>query len=362
MAVRVLAVTPMRYAVILAFVLPLAAQDSRFNARSHLVLVPVTVTDANGRSVDGLEAADFLLLDDQRPRKVTVDTIATGVAPIALVIAVQSSGISSAVLEKVRKIGAMIQPIVTGERGCAGLVSFAESVTWLQACTKDPDALQRALDRLRPGDHKEAAMLDAVNESIERLRKEPNSRRVLLLISESRDRGSEADLETVTISAQAADVTVYAATYSAVKAAFTSKLPLTFKPRPKSPQTTPKSKAMHTANGAPPSVSNPVSPKLVPQGQSLEYPAGLREILRLHQTNTTEALAAVTGGITFPFTRQKGLEEAIQKLGAELHSQYVLSFAPEGSAPGYHKLEMSLVREGRFNIRARPGYWSADPQ
>lgn len=349
----------MRYAVILAFVLPLTAQDSRFNARSRLVLVPVTVTDANGRSVDGLEAADFLLLDNARARKVTVDTIATGVAPIALVIAVQSSGISTAVLEKVRKIGAMIQPLITGERGCAALLSFAESVTWLQDCTKNPDALQRAFNQLRPGEHKEAAMLDAVNESVERLRKQPNSRRVLLLISESRDRGSESDLETVTIAAQSADVTIYAATYSAVKTALTSKAPLSEQPRTKSPQATPESEAMGTLDGRPPSLFNP---KLTPEAQRVDFRAGIREILRLHQTNTTQALAAVTGGIAFPFTRQKGLEDAIQKLGAELHSQYILSFAPEDSAPGYHKLEVSLAREGRFHIRARPGYWPADPQ
>jgi hypothetical protein len=74
-------------------------------------------------------------------------------------------------------------------------------------------------------------------------------------------------------------------------------------------------------------------------------------------------LTAVTGGIAFPFTRQKGLEDAIQKLGAELHSQYMLSFVPEDSAPGYHKLEVRVVRAGEFRIRARPGYWSAaDPQ
>src|ERR1022692_4217647 len=101
----------MRTAAILLFVLPLIAQDSRFGVHSRLVLVPVTVTDANGRSVDDLEAADFLLLDGGRERKVAVDTIATGVAPIALVIAVQSSGISIPVLEKVRRIGAMIQPL-----------------------------------------------------------------------------------------------------------------------------------------------------------------------------------------------------------------------------------------------------------
>src|ERR1022692_5136146 len=144
----------MRCAVIFALVLPLAAQDSRFNVRSRLVLVPVTISDSNGRPVDGLEAADFRLLDNRWGRKITVDTIATGVAPIALVIAVQSAGISTPVLEKVRKIGSMIQPLVTGERGCAALVSFAKTVTWLQECTNNADAFGRALHGLQPGEHK----------------------------------------------------------------------------------------------------------------------------------------------------------------------------------------------------------------
>jgi VWFA-related protein len=352
----------MRCAVILAFVLSLAAQDSRFNVRSRLVLVPVSVSDSNGRSVDGLEAADFRLLDNRWERKVTVDTIATGVAPIALVIAVQSSGISIPVLEKVRKIGAMIQPLVTGERGCAAVASFAEEVAWLQECTGNPDAIQRALRRLRPGEHKKAVMLDAVDQSIERLRKQPNARRVLLLISESRDRGSKTDLEAVTKAAQSADVAIYALTYSAITTAFTSKDPLSRESPAKSSQTTPEQGAMRTANGAPPSPYNPVSPKLMGEGQSVDVIAMISELAHLSQPNSTQALAAATGGITFPFTRQKGLEDAIQKLGAELHSQYVLSFVPQDAAPGYHNLEVSLAREGKFRIRARPGYWSSEPR
>jgi len=83
--------------------LVLAAQEPRFGAQSRLVLVPTTVTDARGHTIDGLEATDFMLLDNRRPQKLTVDTIGTGVAPIALVVAVQASGISKAVLDKVRK-------------------------------------------------------------------------------------------------------------------------------------------------------------------------------------------------------------------------------------------------------------------
>ena len=102
----------MKTVLALALAFPLLAQEPRFNVQSRLVLVPATVTDSKGRPVDGVADADFVVLDDGRPQKVSVDSFATGVAPIALVIAVQSSGISAAVLAKVRKIGAMIQPLV----------------------------------------------------------------------------------------------------------------------------------------------------------------------------------------------------------------------------------------------------------
>src|SRR4051812_8069829 len=95
-----------RALILCALAVSLAAQESRFDVRSRLVVVPASISDVKGRPIDGLEASDFLLLDNGRPQKVAVDTIDTGVAPIALVIAVQTSGISAAALEKVRRIGA----------------------------------------------------------------------------------------------------------------------------------------------------------------------------------------------------------------------------------------------------------------
>jgi VWFA-related protein len=318
----------------------------------------VTVTDAKGRTIDGLEAKDFVVLDDGRPQKATVDTMATGVAPIALVVAIQASGISKAVLEKVHNIGAMIQPLVTGERGCAAVVSFSQRLVWIQECTNSADALARAFEKVRPGAAKSARMLDAVHESIERLRQHPNSRRVLLLISESRDRGSETALDQVAVAAQTAGVTVYAATYSAFKTGFTNKSPaageLQMPTRPQTP-----TDENNTVSGGPPSC-NPQGcpdPPLPPPEQRVDILSGMGELVRLGKINTTQALTRGTGGATFPFTRLKGLEEAIQKLGAELHSQYLLSFTPDDATGGYHRLEVQ-VAGADFRVRARPGYWS----
>jgi VWFA-related protein len=255
----------------------------------------------------------------------------------------------------------MIQPLITGDRGCAAVVSFADRISWLQDCTKDPDALERAFRELqpvlRPGEDKEARMLDAAQSAIEHLRHRPNARRVLLLISESRDRGSEITLDVVTTAAQSAGVTVYAASYSAFKTAFTSKVPVSEPRRPLKPKTP--NDATGTVNGNPPGKNNPF-PKTPPPEQQVDALGGIGELARLLKTNTTDVLTKSTGGTTFPFSKQMALEGAIEKLGAELHMQYVVSFVPEASTPGYHALEVRLARPGEFRIRARPGYWSTE--
>ena len=49
------------------------------------------------------------------------------------------------------------------------------------------------------------------------------------------------------------------------------------------------------------------------------------------------------------------LEEAIQKIGAELHSQYFVSYTPNNKDEGgFHTLEVTV---GPYKTQTRPGYW-----
>ena len=302
----------MRRLAWLLFVCLAPAQDPRFGVQSRLVVVPVTVADAKGRLLDGLEPEDFQVFDNGQPRKTAVDFRATGVAPIALVVAIQASGISKPVLEKVRKIGGMIQPLVTGERGCAAVLSFSDRLDWLQRCTNDDVSIARAFEAITPGPPKAGRMLDAATEAVAELRKRPNSRKVLLLISETRDRGSESTLQQAADAVQKEGVIVYAATYSAFGAAWTTKSS---------------------------AIADPQMPKA--------------------PTKPSDETGTATGGVTFPFLRQKGLEDAIEKLGAHLHSQYLLTFMPDAGASGYHRIEVRVNRPN-VQVRSRAVYWAGE--
>jgi hypothetical protein len=141
----------MRLAILLLLAGRLSAQESRFNVQSRMVLVPTAVTDARGRTVDGLGALDFPCPGQRESaERAIVDTIDAGVAPIALVIAVPSSGVSAAAVEKLQRIGSVIQPLITGQRGAAAVVWFDQQINWLQDFTSVGALIDRAFRQIRP--------------------------------------------------------------------------------------------------------------------------------------------------------------------------------------------------------------------
>ena len=140
-----------------------AAQDSQFHAQAKVVQVPVTVTGKDGGTVDGLAAQDFLVLDNGARQEVTLDDFSAASAPISLAIVIQISKISTPVLAKIREIGGMIQPLVTGQRGQVAVVTFNNRIQWVLDFTSDDDRIRSAMKSLRPGlAMQDARMLDAI--------------------------------------------------------------------------------------------------------------------------------------------------------------------------------------------------------
>ncbi len=111
------------FAVLVAFIS--SAQETTIRTTVSLVVAPTTVTDRQGKYIDGLTQDDFLLYDDGKPQKIRADVYWL---PISLVIAVQSSSISAAALDKIQKIGSMIEPLLIGERGEAAVVAYGDRV------------------------------------------------------------------------------------------------------------------------------------------------------------------------------------------------------------------------------------------
>ena len=69
--------------------------------------------------------------------------------------------------------------------------------------------------------------------------------------------------------------------------------------------------------------------------------------------------ANATGGHQFVFLREKGLEEAVQRISQEVHSQYLVSYTPSNRGEGgYHTIVVNIDREPGYICKTRPGYWT----
>lgn len=314
---------------------PLTAQSPTFRTQSNVVTAPVSVSDKHGKPVEGLSVNDFKLLDDGVPRDLTLDVFDTGVAPISLAIAIQSAGISTPALKKIRRIGSMIQPLITGARGQAAVLTFDSEVKWVQDFTSDSGLLQDAVEDLMPFRNSQARMLDAIAAVADRM-KDRKGRKVLLLISETRDRGSTIKFPQAMEALQREDIEVFAAHYSAYSTAFTSK--------PEDLQQLHDRPAPNTDGPDPPPMPNPGSI--------------LSELARLGKTNVVQTLTQATGGADFPFATEKGIQHSIENLGVEIRSQYILSFRIPADAAGEHRLEVTVPGHPDYRIRARQAYWA----
>jgi hypothetical protein len=122
-------------------------------------MIPATVTDGERRYINGLDIEDFAVLDDGQPRQIQLDTADTIDSPLAVVVAVQANNTASAAVEKIQKIGSIIEPLVTGARGRAALLTFSSDLTLIQDFTNDGSLLAAAFRSIRTRSGKRARML-----------------------------------------------------------------------------------------------------------------------------------------------------------------------------------------------------------
>jgi len=302
----------------------LSAQHTTIHTTVPLVTVPVSVTDQHGHFVNGLEASNFVLLDNGKPRPVRVDIADFGLAPVALVTVIQTTDISLSALGKIKKVGAMIPEAVVGANGEAAVLTFDDQVKAVQGFTTDVDAISRAFGSLQPSNTMHGRMIDAVHEALNLLASRPGPRRAnILIIGETRDRGSKEKLDDLIPEIQRTAVTIYSLSYSAYLTPFTTK-PEDYQP---------------TGGGLLQAITEPA---------------------RLAKQNTVQALTNVTGGRRFRFETKSKLENDLIRMGSELHSRYLLSFTPDlERTPQFHRLQVEIKDQPDDEVRARPGYWSA---
>jgi VWFA-related protein len=323
-----------------------------FGVTNKTVLAPTTVIDRKSHSfVNGLAVANFQLLDNDKPQKISSDFI---VSPISLVVVMQANSDIEPVLPKLKRTGILLHSLISGDTGEVAVLAFDHRVQLIQDFTHDPDKLEDAMEKIKAGSSS-AALVDAVVEATHMLTRRTHNnanRRIILLISQDRDKGSSAKIQETVRGLEFNSIEIYAVDVGKVFSA------LMRKPQDGRP----------VAGGLPPTaMPNPRGDVTTGTDVEQNYDLGnylnvapqvWRSIRDIFMKTPEEAFTQYTGGTTYTFeARSRSLEEAISSIGREIHSQYILSYSPnDQTEPGFHTIKVSVDKPG-LEIRTRPGYY-----
>jgi VWFA-related protein len=320
---------------------------SQFRSTVPLVVAPTTVTDSKGRFVDGLTTDDLILYDNNVPQKIQMDWTTY---PIDLVVAVQTSANSGAVIDKLGGSGILFSQLLAADAGETAVISFSDEVKVHQDFTSSPDFVMHSLRMLRKeGDN--AHMLDAMRQALLMLEhRPPGRRRIILMIAERRDRSSHVPLPEVMEQVERLNAAVYWLTYSPFLEPFTVKPKTAEDLKPEDERIKVQKCALCPAPD-----DTAVPPDVGPGG----YLYGIQELLRLRKPDLSHLFTNTTGGRELPFLKKSALEHAIQLVSEEVHRQYILSFEPKGGEPGaFHSIRVAVRNRPELHAKTRDGYWT----
>ncbi len=280
-------------------------------------------------------------MNDGKPQAVRMISRDSDPLPVYAVVVLQTDESSEPALAKIKKTASLVSTYISNDMGIGtpslvAVVTVDDELRVTQDFTADPDILNDAFAKISAtGDG--ARLIDGISLACDLLaaRKEA-ARRVIVLISGSRDLQSNAHFTDVVLKAQKDDVVVYTISYSAFTTAFTQR-----------------------SSDRPPPPDEPglYDPSNHGGMNLLAIPMVLGQLAK---QNVSEAFAHATGGAHEKFTTLRGLETQLTAIGTEIHNRYTLTFVPPELEPaGYHQLSVTVRKSVDWRVHARAGYWSA---
>src|SRR5437773_8912277 len=320
----------------------------RFKSGVELINVTASVFDAFGRFVPGLQQEDFIVYEDDQPQPVTHFTAER--APVSLGIALDTSG--SMAGERIQAaqnaLGRFLYDLLASEDEIF-LYRFSDRPVLVQDWTTDRVLLSRALDRVAA--HGTTAMYDAVAEAVRLAATGRHRKKALVLLSDGNDTSSKTTLRDLKQVIRETDALVYAIGIDCGIA---------------SERGSPQKSRLQRRGPIP--IPSPFPPRgrrgrpLPPPPQPLPPPQGRTWSQGCSDPVDTGALREMTddsGGRTEIIRNPRDLDSATAGIADELSKQYYLGYLSAGKKDGrWHSIRVE-VRNGRYRIRARRGYFAS---
>lgn len=329
------------------------APESTIRVKVALVNTPVAVRDSKGELVLDLEQKDFHVIDNNIEQN--IESFDLGTEPLSAVLVFETSSRIAPLLPAVQKSAILFTQTVIGPSGDAAVLGYDDSVENLLPFTADRDKIEKTITNLKVG-NSGARLYDALSMAVSLLRERPATRRrVIIVVAEASDSGSEEKLGAVLRDAQLSNVVIYSVGLSSTAAALRSQ------PSQSGPiQATP-----------PGTFGRPPIPGTAQTPTSEEQREGNIDLLAValwavqHATAVVkerplEVATVATGGMYQSTFKDKSIEKAVDEIGGELNAQYTLTYRPSNSdSAGFHQIKVVVDRPG-VKVRTRPGYYLAE--
>jgi Ca-activated chloride channel homolog len=266
-----------------------------------LVNVFVTVTDEHGAPIGGLSQQDFDLQEDGREQRIAVFNKESAL-PLSIVLAIDTSLSTRRDLPLELQSARRFAHTILRPVDALSLYSFSEVVTETLPFTSDLRAIDRGIERMRPG--AATALYDALYLGAHSLDTR-QGRKVLVVITDGGDTVSKVDYKQAVRAAQEAEAIVY-------------------------------------------------SIIVVPIESSAGRDTGGEHALM--------QLSSDTGGKYFYASSLSQLDEAFRRISDELRTQYLLAYYPSQklSDSEFRRIFVSVAGAARSNykVRHRTGYYT----
>src|SRR5262245_18593901 len=275
----------------------LAQQQPTFKSGTQVVSLFVTVVDAQGRLVPGLVQDDFDVFDNDKAQPIIY--FDNSIRPITVVTMLDTSASMTGSIALLKRAAeAFLIRLLPEDKGRIG--AFNDKIQMNQRFTSDRDELVTHLGDLDYGNS--TRLWDAAIAGLDEL-KPVDGRRVLLVFTDGDDTDSKASLGNVIERARADETMVYAI------------------------------------------------------GLESNFFNGQR-MQRTKPDRGLKRLADETGGGFFELEKTSDLAPTFTRVATELHSQYVIGFAPTQLDNRVHKLAVKMKQSG-LSARARRSYVAA---
>ncbi|PWT78447.1 MAG: hypothetical protein C5B58_15260 [Acidobacteria bacterium] len=294
-----------------------AVNAPTFHTSVEMVLVPVTVTDHDGRTIEGLRADDFNIFDDRKPQ--TIASFSSDDAPSSVGLVLDISGSMQQTLSAAKEIAQAFFGSANPKDEFL-LLTVSTQPTAMPAFTTDTAALGESISFAKPGGL--TALFDTVYLGLSRMREAQWPRRALLILSDGGDnhsRYSEKELMSVALEA---DVQIYTIVVDNGLAGLGTTI-------------------------------TPYRPALIKKPWDR---TGER-----HGPEMLEKLSDQTGGLCFHVSNTDEAKEDAIKAGRALRNEYVIGYRPldSGTSARWHRIRVKS-KASNVHVHARNGYYSLE--